>query len=258
MTYQFHRKGASLRLFSTGKAIFYLLYIMLIAYSVWEKTARPLLACFALALWGVYIIGGEMWYESYYGISFVLLFGAFYPTAAAFHRRIFSWNILKTKAAKTVAAAALFCFFTAATYVGYHAMPYHRSFVKIWRGGWCGMNIERTDIPYITGQDIATVKKYLRTLQQSPTPVYVRFFPVGDELFFTDMETPTLRFDDSAFTTFPPGASIIHVSRHTTHWWYNDMKKEIAAIGVQDGDASHTLLQRDSTEIFYYGEQRRQ
>ncbi|HET7153508.1 MAG TPA: hypothetical protein VFJ29_07050, partial [Candidatus Kapabacteria bacterium] len=213
---------------------------------------------FGFIMWWVYTTGGEMWYQCFYGASFVILFCGFLPTFPVFLRHTATSNRLPKFlaplfATKKRARASIIVFVFLGVALGYYAMPFYGSPLKIWNGSWGGMTISGTDIPYMTDSDIAAVRKYLTGLQSSPDPVYVRFFPEGDVLFFTDMEKDNLKFDDQVLTWIPASVLILHVSRHDTNRWDEEIKKYSAAINLQPGDPSHIITKRDSTEIFYFG-----
>jgi hypothetical protein len=258
MQYQLHRKSSNLYVFTLSNAVFLVPFIAIVVYGARKKTLDVLLTCFGFIMWWVYTTGGEMWYQCFYGMSFVILFCGFLPTFPAFlHHRPPSNRSFKLLtpllATRTRARVFIFVMIALGVSLGYYAMPFYGSPLKIWNGSWGGMSISRTDIPYMTDGDIAAVKKYLIGLQSSPDPVYVRFFPEGDVLFFTDMEKGNLKFDDQVLTWIPASVLILHVSRHDTNRWDDEIKKYFAAINTQPGDSSHILTQRDSTEIFYFG-----
>src|SRR5579883_1183 len=255
MQYQFHRKSSNLYVFTLSNAVFLVPFIAIVVYAIRKRTLDILLTCFGFIMWWVYTTGGEMWYQCFYGVSFVILFCGFLPTFPAFLQQVMSSKrsstlLIRYLTTKKRAVIFILSLIAIGVSLGYYAMPFYGSPLKIWIGSWGGMSISRTDIPYMTDNDIAAVKKYLTGLQSSPDPVYVRFFPEGDVLFFTDMEKGNLKFDDQVLTWIPASVLILHVSRHDTNRWDNEIKKYSAAINLQSGDLSHIITKRDSTEIF--------
>jgi hypothetical protein len=76
-----------------------------------------------------------------------------------------------------------------------------------------GMRIA-SQVPYYTENDAQLVRRFLRSLESSATPVTVAFYPGAEALLFLDLRSERLRFVQPTFHDGRPDVQIVHLSRY--------------------------------------------
>lgn len=112
-----------------------------------------------------------------------------------------------------------------------------------------GMRIA-TVVPYYTKEDLEAVRRLLRALEFSPSPVGVQFQPAGEALLFQDLRSEKVRFMQPTFHEGKADIYIVHLSRYLPRILAAMMRLQIAVqSGVSQGLESWPVLrQRDRTE----------
>jgi hypothetical protein len=71
-----------------------------------------------------------------------------------------------------------------------------------------------TVVPYYSEEDRDAIRRFLRSLELSDTPVAVQFQPGGDALLFHDLRSERVRFVQPTFHKERAEVQIVHLSRY--------------------------------------------
>lgn len=260
MARQFQHKGALAdTLVSPGNLLFALVIGGIIWYGWKTKIISALLAWFGGAMWLLYGVSTEAWYECFYAVGFVLLFCASLPILIKFSHASFP-AATQTVPRTNMRVRATALLIVTLAIVSYTSINFYKSFTGAPFTSWFGMHAEDSGVPYKNANDIAAVKQYLAGLQRTfnsnplqpiqprPRHLLVQFLPEADALFYSDMETDSMKYCQGTLYPFNPDIYIIHSSRYITAFLKNTIDSALTTIGVFHSDTISILTTRDSTE----------
>ena len=243
MAKQFQQHGdKAIPLISTGNILFVLVFGSIVFYGWKKKTVSLLLVWFGGAMWLLYGISTEAWYECFYAVSFVVLISAALPVVINLSRETFARTrpvFLRVEVTAVVVGALLF--------ISYNSIDFYKSFTGLSINEWFGMHQERPHVLYFNASDNAAVSQYLASLPTQKR-LTVQFLPEADALFFVDQETDSMKFSQGTFYPFNPDVYIIHTSRYLKGFVRHRQDSVVARIGVFPSDTLHLLSESDSTE----------
>lgn len=244
MTFQLLVKQSNaLPFFSIRNLAFVAACAVAVVYGWRRHRTHALPVWFGAALLCVYGIGTDAWYECFNGVAIVMLAAVVIPIIMQTSR---GWlpALRGTLARKSLAAGALFVFGV----LGCSAIGSSGNTLTPDPDAWYGMRLEDQNVSYITADDNATVRAYLRMLQSAGNHVLVQFHPEADALFYADMETDSLRFCQGTFYRFVPDLYITRTSRYIPQWYSAGFAVSLKRMGLLTMSAQQTLSMRDSTE----------
>lgn len=246
MTFQFQRKASrSLPLWEASSVI---LMIVVLATALYGYIAFRLplhFALFGVALWVLFQMGLEMWYECFRGVALVLMAASVLSVALEFVRAGRSFRLSKRV---TLAFTVLVVAVGAMT--AYQSIHFSKALTRPWTGPWLWMRTADKDVPYLSEADKQSVRNYLRELDGRTHLTRVQFHPPADAMLFVDCETDRVQFYQATFTSLEPDVYIVHVSRYLAPWFSREARNLQEHLHTP---WERMLVARDTTELILSG-----
>jgi hypothetical protein len=250
MGYQFARKASrdivgtflsSKQELGVGAAV-----LVMLVLSIRGDPKPALVAFLALGAWTIQRIGLEMWYSIYDAIVILLVSILVLHFADDLLDRL---PVHRITVRRVIRALVLVAVIVCNIRIGMVESPSGYP----WKMTWCGMRIQR-DVPYINESDIQKIRSFIISQKNAARPpLIVEFWPVGDALFFHDIEDKSLTMRFPRFDSRALDLSVTHVSRYVPAWQEQAMIAQLRRSGLDQSDSRGLIHERDETEKWYAG-----